>query len=307
MVRDSKIIVAGGSGFIGRNLIVDLLTNGYEVISISKNEAKVKNKMKGVHYIFHDLCNPINIQNFEILKNINSIINCSGYINHQNFFNGGQAVFNDHFKSIISLTKLAIDLKIESFVHIGSSDEYGKNLSPIEENVREDPISPYALGKLNSTHFLQQCFKQNILNPVILRPFLVFGEKQNRDRFLPFLINNCIEDNKFNVTKGEQIRDYLYIKDFNKAVINSIGNKKAYGEVINIASGIPITIKEVIKQTVEIIGSGKPNFGGINYRIGESMELYANINKAKKLLNWEPKYEFKDSLKKVINSYRAND
>ena len=63
MVRNSKIIVAGGSGFIGRNLIIDLLKNGYEAISISKNSEKIKNKIKGVHYIFHDLCNPINIQN----------------------------------------------------------------------------------------------------------------------------------------------------------------------------------------------------------------------------------------------------
>ena len=55
------------------------------------------------------------------------------------FLNGGQKVFNDHFKLIISLTKLAVDLKVESFIHIGSSDEYGKNRSPIKENVREDP------------------------------------------------------------------------------------------------------------------------------------------------------------------------
>ena len=307
MVRNSKIIVAGGSGFIGRNLIIDLLKNGYEVISISKNSEKIKYKIKGVHYIFHDLSKPINIQKLKISKNIDSIINCSGYINHQNFLNGGQKVFNDHFKLITSLTKLAIDLKVESLVHIGSSDEYGNNRSPIKENVREDPISPYALGKLTSTHFLQQCFKQNILQPVILRPFLVFGENQKKDRFLPFLIHNCIEDNEFKVTKGEQIRDYLYIKDFNRAVINSINNKKAYGEVINIASGIPISIQEVIKQTVQIIGRGEPIFGGINYRIGESMELYANINKAKLILDWEPKYEFKDSLEKVINSYKEDD
>ena len=77
--------------------------------------------------------------------------------------------------------------------------------------------------------------------------------------------------------------------------------------MINIASGIPISIQEVIKQTVQIIGKGVPIFGGINYRIGESMELYANINKAKQILNWEPQYEFKDSLKKVINSYKEDD
>ena len=56
----------------------------------------------------------------------------------------------------------------------------------------------------------------------------------------------------------------------------------------------------------EIIGKGKPIYGGVNYRQGESMKLYANIKKAKDILNWEPKFKFKDSLKKVISWYQEN-
>ena len=88
--------------------------------------------------------------------------------------------------------------------------------------------------------------------------------------------------------------------------MNSLINPKAYGEVINIASGIPISIKEVIFNVREIIGKGNPIIGGIDYRDGESMELYANINKAKLLLDWEPRYEFKKTLKKVIKWYQEN-
>ena len=79
-----------------------------------------------------------------------------------------------------------------------------------------------------------------------------------------------------------------------------------YGEVINIASGNPISIKEVIDYVQLIVGKGKPIFGGLDYRNGESMELYANIDKAKKILNWIPKYEFKQSLIEVINWYAKN-
>ena len=120
------------------------------------------------------------------------------------------------------------------------------------------PTSPYALGKLSATHYLQHCFMKGLLNTVIIRPFLVFGEKQKKDRFLPFLIDNCLKDKEFKVSKGEQIRDYLYIKDFNDALIKSIDNSKAYGEVINIASGIPIYIREVIEKVQKIVGKGKP-------------------------------------------------
>ena len=106
---------------------------------------------------------------------------------------------------------------------------------------------------------------------------------------------------------GEQIRDYLYIKDFNSALIKALNNKNAYGEIINVASGIPISIREVIETVKEIIGKGKPIFGGLDYRKGESMELYANIDKAKRILDWEPKYEFKDTLEKVIDWYKKNN
>ena len=205
------------------------------------------------------------------------------------------------------MTNLAIDLKVKTFIHLGSSDEYGDNKSPIKESVRESPISPYALAKLSSTYFLEQCFKEGLLNTVILRPFLIYGEMQSKNRFLPYLIENCIKDREFKITKGVQIRDYLYVKDFNQALIKTLNNKKAYGEIINIASGIPILIKDVVSEVNKIIGKGKPIYGGIDYRNNENMELYADINKAKLILGWEPKYDFKKTIKKVINWYYENE
>ena len=307
MVKNSKIIVAGGSGFIGANLISELISNGNEVISISRNKNQIKRKVKKAKYIYHDLNKPLRKTFLEKFKEVEYIINCSGYINHSDFLGNGKQVFYDHFNSLISLTNLAIDLKVKTFVQLGSSDEYGNNKSPIKESVRESPISPYALAKLSSTYFLQQCFKQRILNTVILRPFLVFGEMQNKERFLPYIIKNCIKDREFKVSKGDQIRDFLYVKDFNQALIKSLNNKKAYGEIINIASGVPITIKDVISSVCQLVGKGKPILGGIDYRENESMELYADITKAKRILDWAPKYDFYNSLKRVIKWYYDND
>ncbi len=306
MVKNSKIIVAGGSGFIGANLISELIANGNEVISISKSINNLKRKVKNAKYLFHDLNKPIKENLIKNLVGSEYIINCSGYIDHSSFKDNGKKVFYDHFNSLISLTNLAIDLKVKTFVQIGSSDEYGKNKSPIKESVRESPISPYALSKLSSTYFLQQCFKEETLNTVVVRPFLIFGEMQSKSRFLPYLIENCIKDKAFNVTKGDQIRDYLYIKDFNQGLIKTLNNKNAYGEIINIASGVPISIKEVISTVNKIIGKGLPNLGGIDYRESESMELYADIEKAKQILDWKPKYNFKESLERVIKWYYEN-
>ena len=176
MVRNSKILVAGGTGFIGSNLINDLITRGNSVICLSKNSKKKIIPLDNLTHIFHDLTEPFQNSEIDLLSDVEYIVNCSGYVDHRDFLNGGKNILNDHFESLYLLTILAIELKVKSFIHIGSSDEYGKNKSPINELSRESPESPYALGKLSSTHFLQQCFKQGILNTVVLRPFLVFGE-----------------------------------------------------------------------------------------------------------------------------------
>ena len=200
-------------------------------------QTQKKQKLEKAKYIYHDLTKPLSKDKFKFLSDIQYVVNCSGYIDHSSFLNDGVNILNDHFQSIFNLVNFSINLKVKSLIHIGSSDEYGENNSPISESIRESPISPYSLGKIISTHYLQQCFKQELLNTVILRPFLVFGEGQSKNRFLPYLIDNCINDRDFKVTKGDQIRDYLYIKIFNRALIKAFNNPKAYGEVFNIASG----------------------------------------------------------------------
>ena len=307
MVTNSKILVAGGTGFIGSNLISELVSNGNEIISISKKSQETRNQNKNINFVFHDLTKPIDKNLKRQISNVDYVVNCSGYIDHRDFKYGGKDVYSNHFESLYRLSNIAIEVGVKAFIHLGSSDEYGKNKSPLKECIRESPLSPYALGKLSATHYLQQCFRKGLLNTVVIRPFLVFGEKQNKDRFLPFLIDNCLKDKEFKVSKGEQIRDYLYIKDFNDALIKSINNNKAYGEVINIASGVPISIKEVIENVQKIVGKGKPIIGGLDYREGESMELYADINKARKILNWEPKYKLYTSLQQVIRWYLNNE
>ncbi len=306
MVKNSKILVAGGTGFIGSNLILNLISKGNDIICLSKGCNK-KNHINKVFYISHDLTKPLKDEEIKKISDVDYVINCSGYVDHSNLLSGGKEIFYNHYESLYLLSNLAIKIKAKAFIHIGSSEEYGKNNSPLDEKIRESPESPYALGKLCSTHYLQQCYKQGILNTVILRPFLVYGERQKKERFLPYLIDNCLHDREFKVTWGEQIRDYLYIKDFNNALIKALNNNDAYGEVINIASGIPRSIREVIDTVKEIIGKGKPVFGGIDYRKGESMELYANIKKAKSILKWEPEYDFKKSLKLVIDWYLKNN
>jgi nucleoside-diphosphate-sugar epimerase len=137
---------------------------------------------------------------------------------------------------------------------------------------------------------------------VILRLFLVYGPGQNSNRFLPQIINGCISDLNFPASKGNQLRDFCYVDDISRGILLTLSSKKTEGEIINLASGIPISIREVIELVKKNVGKGRPEFGKIPYRVGENMNLYADIKKAKKILDWAPLISIEDGVRETIIS-----
>ena len=191
-------------------------------------------------------------------------------------------------------------------VDIGSSDEYGNAPAPQHENLREKPISPYSLAKVASSHFLQMLYRTENFPAVTLRLFLTYGPGQDTGRFLPQIIRGCLSDITFPTSAGEQFRDFCYVDDTVCAILQALDSSEGEGEVFNVASGIPISIREIIEKVRNITGSGKPIYGKVPYRPGENMELYASISKAKNILQWEPKVSLKDGLTKTINYFSKN-
>ncbi len=301
-----KVLIAGGTGFIGSNIARLCIDKGFEVISISINPPKTYRKVDLVKYIQHNLINPIPSKVLESLGSTDYIINCSGYIDHKQFYNGGLEIFNQHFISTKNLVEYASEIGIKTFINIGSSDEYGNQTSPIKESCREAPISPYSLGKLCSTQLMQLLYRQNQFPSVVIRPFLVFGEGQSTNRFLPHVIRNCLNNNSFPVSEGKQLRDFCYIRDFSEGIISCFDNPYSFGKIINLASGNPISVLKVTELVKDIIGKGQPIFGAIPYRVDESMELFADIKLAREILNWTPDSELIDSLKNTISWYVEN-
>jgi nucleoside-diphosphate-sugar epimerase len=142
--------------------------------------------------------------------------------------------------------------------------------------------------------------------PVItLRLFLIYGPGQDNRRFLPQIISGCLEGRSFPTSKGEQLRDFCYVQDMIAAVFSAFSSPIARGEVINVASGQPVSIRQMIETVRHLIGQGEPRYGEIAYRPGENMELYADISKAKALLGWAPKISLETGLAKIIQWIRG--
>ena len=300
-----KLLVVGGTGFIGRHIVKKSLDLGFNTTSLSKSNPIEKEKIDGVTYLTADIIDKqslfVNLDG----KVFDYVINSSGYINHSNYSNDGSKIFDAHFYGVKNLIDCLDKGKIKRFVQFGSSDEYGSNSAPQNENQKESPIAMYSCAKVASTYFLQTLYKTENFPSVILRPFLVYGPNQGKDRFIPQIITGCINDEKFSTSEGMQLRDFLFIDDFIDAVFITLKNNNVLGEIINISSGIPVSIKKVINIIVDTLKSGQPQFGKIKYRDGENMKLFGDISKVKTLLNWKPRVDLETGIRKTIESIKS--
>ena len=147
-------------------------------------------------------------------------------------------------------------------------------------------------------------FKKKNFPSTVLRLYLVYGPKQDVNRFLPTIIKACIQNKKFPSSKGEQLRDFLYVDDAAEAIIKSLINKDARGEIINIGSGKPKIIKNVIEKVKKISKGGKPQYGDFKLRKFDIPKLFPNVEKARNKIKWKPKVSFEKGIRKTINSYR---
>jgi nucleoside-diphosphate-sugar epimerase len=299
-----RLLIVGGTGFIGSNLALNAIKLGYSTVVLSLNKSDVEKNIESVKYIHADITNLIQLQKQLIDSKFEYIVNLSGYIDHCTFLEGGFQILNSHFGGVQNLLKTVDWSVLKRFVQIGSSDEYGNLPAPQSEDMREKPISPYSLGKLASTQLLQMLYRTEGLPTVTLRLFLVYGSGQDDRRFLPQIIKGCLSGVNFPTSAGKQLRDFCYVDDITDGILMALTNDRVNGKVINLASGMPVAIRKVVEQVQKTVGQGVPEFGEVPYRVGENMALYADISKVKELLGWKPLITLEQGIEKTVEGYR---
>jgi nucleoside-diphosphate-sugar epimerase len=298
-----KLLIVGGTGFIGLHVAKEALDRGFLVTIIAFQEKFESEKINGIEYLCLDIRNKVELKKYISNRVFHYVINLSGYIEHSNYFDIGNEAIDVHFSGTKNIVDSINRQHLRTFIQIGSSDEYGRNAAPQIETQRELPATPYSFAKTAITNFLEMLYVSEKFPVVILRLFLVYGPGQKIDRFIPQIIKGCMDDVVFSVSKGEQIRDFCFVSDIVDGILSSIDNNDALGEVINLASGVPVSIQKVINIVKSLVGFGSPDFGCIPYRVGENMVLYADTNKAQKLLGWKASTLISDGLNDTVNYY----
>ncbi len=295
-----KILITGGTGFIGFHLSKKCLSLGWSVTSLSSQSPKPQKKLKRVKYLKIDITNKNKLS--KISKNFDYIVNLAGYVDHTN----KKKTLESHYIGCKNLASIFVNENIKKFIQVGSSIEYGKLKSPQIENKnnKQSTYSVYGKAKLLSTKFLIDLNKKNNFPSSIIRLYLVYGPNQDINRVIPITIKNALDNKRFDCSNGLQYRDFTYIDDVVVAILKLLKSKKTNGEIINIGSGKPVRVRTLIKKICQIVGSGKPVFGNIKMRKDETMVLYPNIHKAKKILKWKPKISLNAGLQRTIKYYK---
>tara|TARA_B100001079_G_C16337895_1_gene482132 strand:+ start:306 stop:1208 length:903 start_codon:yes stop_codon:yes gene_type:complete len=296
MQTNGKVLVTGGTGFIGTEVVKQLHKKGYEITILDR-----KDKPEGldhVKYIKGNLSNPAKC-----------VFACAGqdYVIHlaakaripESFINPDE-YFDSNVTGTRNILTAASAVGIRKFVYAGSSSVYGNNTPPNKPTHKPDPLNYYAMSKLFGEHLCKQYKIMFNLNYNILRFFTVYSENQPTS-LLFGKFAQMVKDGK-PVTihgDGEYKRDYIHVSDVATACIASM-ESKVKNDTFNVGTGTSISVNTV----VEVLKKHAPEFTAINVDKprGYAPETLADISKTKNLLNWSPKIKIDEGLADMFDA-----
>jgi UDP-glucuronate 4-epimerase len=311
-----KILVTGCAGFIGSHVSEKLLQLGYKVIGIDNindyydpmqkiKNLEILNKYENFYFSKEDIVttNIINDTKPDRICHLAAMAGVRYSLEHPKEY------IKVNIEGFINLLEQAVKNKVSNFVYASSSSVYGLNKKiPFSET---DEIvscnSPYAASK-RSMEVFASTYNQLYNLPLIgLRFFTVYGPRGRPDMAPYKFLKAVLKGDEFKkYGDGTSMRDYTYISDIVDGIISSLVNNKSIScEVINLGNSSPVSLNEFI-ETCEDVTNKKAHYKQVENQLGDVPVTYANISKAKDLLDYEPKVNLKDGLTKTCEWLISN-
>lgn len=322
-LQDQKVLVTGGAGFIGSNLCEALLENNAIVTCLDNFSTGKKENLDAV----------INHPNFKLIEgDIRDLETCKSackdqeFILHQAALGSVPRSINDPITSndvnvggFLNMLVAARDAGAKRMIYAASSSTYGdsKTLPKIEDNIGK-PLSPYAITKYVNELYADVFKKTYDFDTIGLRYFNVFGRKQNPNgayaAVIPKFVTQLMNHESPTINgDGEYSRDFTYIDNvilMNLLAITS-DNQDAYNQIYNTAFGERTTLNDLVKYLKKYLSEFDSKIAEVDiiygdYRKGDVPHSLASIDKAKKLLNYQPQFSMKHGLKEAVKWYWNN-
>ncbi len=296
-LKGKKILVTGGNGYLGRKIIDRLISLNATVFSIDI-EHNIKNpniSSFNVDLLDHNKLN-------EVISEINPLIifHLAALLDRNRDFLSANKLIEANFKGTVNLLNSLESCNYENFIFSSTSEVYevksGKDVLLLEDDSIV-PNSPYSLSKYCAEKAIEVYSKTYLKNFTILRLFNFFGLGMSEDFFLTELVNKLLNNENFDMTFGEQKRDYLNVNDIINGMLLAT-NKKAYNKIFNLCSGQGNKIKDIALYLQNNINSkSEINFGALPYRKNEVWEMVGDNHKIRIELGFSPNLELDNIFK----------
>ncbi|MFA5313972.1 MAG: NAD-dependent epimerase/dehydratase family protein [Methanomassiliicoccales archaeon] len=306
VVRDKRVIITGGAGFIGSNLaevlteknkvfVFDDLSSGREenidgldaelIVGSLLDLDLLKRSFKGMDYVFH-LGAIASVPKSIDDPMTTNLVNQNGTLN---------------------VLAAARDCSVEKVVNISSSAIYGDSpVMPKVESMLPDPISPYAVSKLAGEHYCKVFTKAYGLPTVSLRFFNVFGPRQDPSSdyaaVIPKFIEQARDGKELTIFgDGKHTRDFTYVQDAVQAMLLAASSPRCDGKVMNVARGEAMTLNKLAE--IVLASFGRDFKGGVKYlppRRGDIMHSVDDLSFARTLIGYEPSFSVEKGIELTI-------
>jgi len=281
-----KVLVTGATGFVGRHLVAALLARGCEVRAVARNAETAASMpwINAVEFIAADI-HAADLDIAKLTTGVDALAHLAwpGLPNYQALFH-----FEHNLMADYRFIKGAVEGGVSQVMVTGTCFEYGMQSGPLSEQTAPQPSNPYGLAKNTLRVFLENLQREKSFTLQWARLFYLHGSGQNPNSLLAAL-DRAIDagDERFNMSAGEQLRDYLAIETA-AGYLTAILQQRDFNGVINCSSGQPISVRALVEQRLrERDASISLNLGHYPYPTHEPMAFWGVADRLQQLLGAE--------------------
>jgi dTDP-glucose 4,6-dehydratase len=313
-----RVLVTGGAGFISSNFIRYLLdATPYEVVSLDAltyagNVENLTDVMthERLSFVHGDIRDGDLVR--DVVAQVDVIVNAAAESHVEKSIAHGASEF---VTTNVEGTRVLLDAirerPVERFILISSSEVYGTaQYAPMDEGHPLLPRSPYAATKAGADRLAFSYYVTYDLPIVIARPFNNYGPRQHPEKVVPRFILQALCDEPLTIHgDGEASRDWLYVDDHAEAIqaLIEADLDGLAGEVVNVATGIDISIEDIADRVLDVLGKPKELKERVPDRPGQVQRHIGSTEKAERLLGWRARTSFEEGLERTVAWYRENE
>lgn len=308
VIKNKKILVTGGAGFIGSHL-VDKLAQDNHILVVDDLSLGTKENLRNAIATGNVRIEKENICNFDrmniLMKDIDVVFHLAAQCVRKSF-RDPQEVHDVNAGGALSLYRAALKNKVKRFVHVSSSEAYGSAITvPMNENHPLNPTTVYGASKLAGELYGIAYWRSYGFPVIVIRPFNTYGPRSHFEgpygevipRFVIQILNNR---SPIIFGDGKQTRDFTYVEDTASGMIAAGEEDRLIGEVVNIAFGKERSIHEVAKIILKELDRENLKIVYQEDRPADVRRHYADTKKAKKILNFQAKIPLEEGIVKYI-------